>query len=134
MNAMKSIMNFIQGEVDWYKDQAKRARVKKILRRRAFILAEKRKMADMKAISTGQKHWVIEDFDGYLHVADRKLIQTFIAHGKLSNKVTSVDFDREALYVAEIQNKTRIPKDGSYKTPMPKESAVRKFARMVLGW
>ena len=114
-------------EVRWYKKIWRLRKQKRKRLRNEIIVSEKIKEAQSRAYITGRKHWVLKDFDGAIIVADRYLIHQFKRHGKLDKKASSIDLDREAIYTAW-------PPEKNKTNPTVKESILKKFFRLVLGW
>ena len=69
------------------------------------------KLADNRAKATGKKQWLVKDDKGALLILDRSEIMELKRYGKFRKEATAMDFDREALYVAQIDNRKRIKVD-----------------------
>jgi hypothetical protein len=68
------------------------------------------KLADSRAKATGKKQWLVVDDKGALIIL-RSEIMELKRYGKFRKEATAMDFDREALYVAQIDNRKRIKVD-----------------------
>jgi hypothetical protein len=80
-------------------------------RRNARLMKRMKYLADMRAKSTSKKQWVIETQWGELKLYNRDELIALRNAGLFDKKVTMQDFDREAVYVAQIENRKRIKQE-----------------------
>lgn len=110
---MKLIVKFFKVTYLWLLDGVHDVRRdlgyirEKRLRKKMMLLADER------AKATGKKQWVVRDYRGKMVVYNRAELVRLRELGFYSKQVTMQDFDRDALYVAQIDNRKRIKKDTS---------------------
>lgn len=130
---MNTIEKFIRTEIEWYKGIfARRIEIRK-MKANQIALQEAKYFADQKTLSTGIKHWVVNDNGQYLILNRRDIINLKKA-GRLDKNAGGSDFDREALYTTQIVSHRMIEKGSRYKPEDVKINPVRRFVKLVFNW
>jgi hypothetical protein len=108
---MNYIIKVLKTIWQWYKADQEMGRRISQLRRQEKALKKAMRLADSRAKATGKKQWVIRTHNGELRVVNRHEIIRLRNAGLFDKKVSLQDFDREALYVAQIDNRKRIKQE-----------------------
>lgn len=107
---MNKLIRLFKYMHSWYIQDRNRGRIVKKMRRQHEQLRKSSQLADLRARAHNRKQWVLTMEGGEMKILNRDEIKLYQRVGLIDKKLEGADFDRIALYVAQISNKTFIDK------------------------